>query len=55
MSFQHYNMPLTTPPVQNPHSPAASGYTQQPVDVPGLLQQTQQLYQPITSQLKDTK
>lgn len=54
MSYKPYNESLTTPPVQNPHSPATSGYKQQPVDIPGVLQQSRQLYQPIV-QLKDSK
>ncbi len=56
MSYQPYNAPLTTPPVQNPHSPATSGYKQQPVDIPGVLHQSRQLYQPYTGQpTKDNK
>jgi hypothetical protein len=50
MVYKPYNESLTTPPVQNPHSPATSGYKQQPVDIPGVLDQTRQLYQPVTSQ-----
>lgn len=49
MSYQPYtpdNKPLTTPPVPNPHSPATSGYRQQPVDIPGVLDQSRKLYQP---------
>ena len=38
--------PLTTPPVPNPHSPASHGVKQQPVDIPGVLDQTRGLYQP---------
>jgi hypothetical protein len=38
---------LTTPPVINPHSPAANGYKQQPVEIPGVLHQTRQLFQPV--------
>jgi hypothetical protein len=37
---------LTTPPVMNPHSPATNGYKQQPVEIPGVLDQTRRLYQP---------
>ena len=56
MSYQPYtpNTPLTTPPVQNPHSPAQSGYRQQPVDIPGVLDQTRKIYQPYQPQ-KDNK
>jgi hypothetical protein len=39
---------LTTPPVMNPHSPATNGYKQQPVEIPGVLDQTRRLYQPYT-------
>lgn len=48
MSYQPYtsNQSLTTPPVTNPHSPASNGYKQQPVDIPGVLDQTRGLYQP---------
>jgi hypothetical protein len=38
---------LTTPPVLNPHSPAAGGYKQQPVEIPGVLYQTRELFQPV--------
>ena len=57
MSYQPYSPNgLTTPPVQNPHSPATSGYKQQPVDIPGVLDQSRQLYQPYTGQpVKDNK
>ena len=57
MVYKPYeNLPLTTPPVQNPHSPATSGYKQQPVDIPGVLDQSRQLYQPYTGQpTKDNK
>ncbi len=57
MVYKPYeNQPLTTPPVQNPHSPAASGYKQQPVDIPGVLHQTRQLYQPVVAiPTKDNK
>jgi hypothetical protein len=45
---------LTTPPVQNPHSPVQGGYKQQPVEIPGVLDQTRRLYQPYVPQ-KDSK
>ena len=38
---------LTTPPVINPHSPATNGYKQQPVEIPGVLYQTRELFQPV--------
>jgi hypothetical protein len=38
---------LTTPPVMNPHSPASNGYKQQAVEIPGVLHQTRQLFQPV--------
>ena len=41
------NENLTTPPVMNPHSPASNGYKQQPVEIPGVLDQTRQLFQPV--------
>jgi hypothetical protein len=41
---------LTTPPVMNPHSPASNGYKQQAVEIPGVLHQTRQLFQPVVSQ-----
>jgi len=40
---------LTTPPVINPHSPASNGYKQQPVNIPGVLDQTRNLYQPVVA------
>lgn len=57
MVYKPYdNQSLTTPPVQNPHSPATSGYKQTPVDIPGVLHQSRQLYQPVVSQPpKETK
>lgn len=45
--YKPYNpQPLTTPPVQNPHSPAAGGYQPQPVNIPGVMDQTRRLFQP---------
>lgn len=57
MSYQPYNPNgLTTPPVQNPHSPGASGYKQTPVEIPGVLHQTRQMFQPYAGQPpKDNK
>ena len=43
--YKPYNSGLTTPPVQNPHSPAQPGFRQQPVDIPGVFDQTRKLYQ----------
>lgn len=40
---------LTTPPVINPHSPASNGYKQQPVNIPGVLDQTRNLYQRVVA------
>ena len=40
---------LTTPPVMNPHSPASNGYKQQAVEIPGVLHQTRQLFQPVVA------
>ena len=50
MTYKPYNESLTTPPVQNPHSPATGGYKPQPVDIPGVLHQSRQLYQPVASE-----
>jgi hypothetical protein len=56
MSYKPYNESLTTPPVQNPHSPATNGYKQQPVNIPGVLDQTRQLFKPYTVETpKDNK
>lgn len=44
--YKPYNENLTTPTQQNPHSPARNGYKQQPVDIPGVLQQSKDLYKP---------
>jgi hypothetical protein len=55
MTYKTYNESLTTPPVQNPHSPAQNGYKQQPVNIPGVLDQTRNLYQPYVPQQKDNK
>jgi len=55
MSYQPYTpQPLTTPPVANPHSPATAGYKPQPVNIPGVLDQTRNLYQPYQP-AKDSK
>ena len=54
--YTPYNTPLTTPPVHNPHSPASSGFKQQPVEIPGVLHQTRELFKPYTGQpQKDNK
>lgn len=54
--YKPYNENLTTPTQQNPHSPASSGYKQQPVEIPGVLSQTNNLYKPYTGyQNKDSK
>ena len=50
MTYKPFAESLTTPPVQNPHSPATSGYKQQPVEIPGVLDQTRNLYQPVVIQ-----
>mgnify|MGYP003659789361 FL=1 len=53
---QPFTAGLTTPPVMNPHSPATGGYKQQPVYIPGVLDQTRNLFQPVVSEPpKDTK
>lgn len=48
MTYKAYNENLTTPTQQNPHSPATSGYKQQPVNIPGVISQTNNLYKPYT-------
>jgi hypothetical protein len=55
--FNESTLPtLTTPPVQNPHSPATGGYKQQPVEIPGVLDQTRNLFTPVTFDVPgDTK
>lgn len=57
MSYQPYNpgSPLTTPPVPNPHSPGTQNYKQQPVDIPGVLDQTRNLYQPYQPKKEDKR
>ena len=50
MTYKPYNENLTTPTQQNPHSPATSGYKQQPVNIPGVISQTNNLYKPYTGQ-----
>ena len=56
MTYKPYNENLNTPTQQNPHSPASSGYRQQPVEIPGVLSQTRQLFQPVVSDVpKDNK
>ena len=56
MTYKPYNESLTTPPVQNPHSPATSGYKQTPVDIPGVLDQSRNLFKPVTFEVpKDNK
>jgi hypothetical protein len=48
MTYKPFNeSSLTTPPVPNPHSPATGGYKQQPVEIPGVLDQTRNLFQPV--------
>jgi len=50
MVYKPYNENLNTPTQQNPHSPAVSGYKQQPVEIPGVLHQTRELFQPVVIQ-----
>ena len=47
MVYKPYNENLNTTTQQNPHSPATSGYKQQPVEIPGVLDQTRNLFQPV--------
>lgn len=53
MTYKPYEQPLTTPPIQNPHSPATAGRKQEPVNIPGVLDQTRGLYQPYQPQKDD--
>lgn len=52
--YKPYAPPLTQAPVPNPHSPATAGYKPQPVEIPGVLDQTRRLYQSYQP-AKDTK
>lgn len=55
-SNQPFTTGLTTPPVMNPHSPATGGYKQQPVYIPGVLDQSRNLFQTVVSEPpKDSK
>jgi hypothetical protein len=47
---------LTTLPVLNPHAPAPQTGRQTPVEIPGVMYQTRELFQPVVSQPnKDSK
>ena len=46
---------LTTVPVLNPHAPAPQTGRQTPVEIPGVLYQTRELYQPVVSQPNQDK
>ena len=47
---------LTTVPVLNPHAPAPQTGRQTPVEIPGVMYQTRELFQPVVSQPnKDAK
>lgn len=48
--YTPFNPIPNTPVQQNPHSPATSGYKQQPVEIPGVLHQTRELFKPVVSQ-----
>lgn len=48
--YTPFNPVPNTPVQQNPHSPATSGYKQQPVEIPGVLYQTRELFKPVVSQ-----
>lgn len=45
---------LTQSPVPNPHSPAPGSLRQQPVNIPGVFDQTRRLYQPYQAE-KESK
>ena len=53
MTYKSYNENLNTPTQQNPHSPASSGYKQQPVEIPGVLDQTRNLFKPVVIQPRE--
>ena len=56
MSYKPYNENLNTPTQHNPHSPAAASWKPQPVEIPGVLHQTRELYQPVVTEIpKDNK
>jgi len=56
MVYKPYNEFPNSPPVQNPHSPATGTVKQQPVNIPGVLDQTRQLFKPyVSEQPKDSK
>jgi hypothetical protein len=47
---------LTTVPIINPHAPAPQTGRQTPVEIPGVMYQTRELFQPVVSQPnKDSK
>jgi len=48
--YTPFNPVPNTPVQQNPHSPATSGYKQQPVEIPGVLHQTRELFKPVVTQ-----
>jgi hypothetical protein len=56
MVYRPYdNWPANSVP-RNPHSPAPASVKQQPVDIPGVLYQSRELYQPVNTQPnKDNK
>lgn len=53
--YTPFNPVPNTPVQQNPHSPATSGYKQQPVEIPGVLDQTRSLFKPYQAQQQDNK
>jgi len=54
--YTPFNPVPNTPVQQNPHSPATAGYKQQPVEIPGVLYQTREMFKPVVSQPnKDNK
>lgn len=56
MTYTPFNPVPNTPVQQNPHSPATSGYKQQPVEMPGVISQTNNLlYKPFIDPNKDNK
>lgn len=56
MSYKPYNENLNTPTQHNPHSPASANWKPQPVEIPGVLHQSRQLYQPVVAEVpKDNK
>jgi hypothetical protein len=46
---------LTTVPVMNPHAPAPQTGRQTPVEIPGVMYQTRELFQPVVTAPPENK